>query len=85
MTRIEQLERKIDHDGNHGHGPSTVDIDELVGLLRAEQRALSDAYVRLRAKIPGAFDTPHAPTAEQVWDVTEKALDRLVQNQKRDG
>lgn len=39
---------------------------------------LSAAYVRLRGMIPGAFDTPYAPTPEQIWDVTEKALARLV-------
>lgn len=40
---------------------------------------LSEAYLRLRNLIPGAFDTPHAPTAEQIWEVTEKALQRLVE------
>lgn len=39
---------------------------------------LSNAYLRLRAMIPGAFDTPHAPTSEQVWETTENALKELV-------
>lgn len=44
---------------------------------RAAERSLSDAYVRLRAMIPGAFDTPHAPSPEQVWQTTEEALARM--------
>ena len=39
---------------------------------------MSDAYLRLRAMIPGAYDTPHAPTPEQVWATTEAALRRLL-------
>lgn len=39
--------------------------------------ALSKAYVRLRSKIPGAFKTPYAPSAEQVWKITEEALDAM--------
>ena len=46
--------------------------------LRKANRALSDAYLRLRRLIPGAFDTPTAPTAEEVWITTESALKRLV-------
>jgi hypothetical protein len=41
---------------------------------RADEKRLSDAYLRLRALIPGAFDTPHAPSSEQVWATTENAL-----------
>jgi hypothetical protein len=40
---------------------------------------LSNAYLRLRALIPGAYDTPNAPTPEQVWETTESALRRLLQ------
>ncbi len=43
---------------------------------RAE-RELSNAYVRLRYLIPGAMDTPHAPTPEHVYETTEKALEQL--------
>ncbi len=38
------------------------------------ERDLSNAYVRLRIIIPGALHTPHCPSAEQVWDTTEKAV-----------
>lgn len=51
------------------------DIQQLKEFRVSEQR-LSMAYVRLRALIPGAFDTPHAPTAEEVWEITEQALIR---------
>lgn len=43
------------------------------------ERDLANAYLRLRALIPGAYDTPHAPTPEQVWETTEAALRRLLQ------
>ena len=46
--------------------------------IRKAERALSDAYVRLRVMIPGALDTPHAPTSEQIWNITEKALSRYA-------
>lgn len=39
---------------------------------------LHHSYVRLRTLIPGAFDTPHAPEPEQIWETTEAALSRLV-------
>lgn len=45
-------------------------------LLDAEH-ALSDAYLRLRRKL-NAFDTPTAPTAEQVWSHTEAKLDEVI-------
>ncbi len=50
---------------------------EEIVALKAAERSLSDAYVRLRAMIPGAFDTPHAPSPEQVWETTETALAAL--------
>ena len=46
-------------------------------LLRAEHK-LSEAYLRLRSKL-NAFDTPKAPTAEQVWKHTEDKLDQVLQ------
>jgi len=55
-------------------------LDQLISehirleALRDAERRLSMAYVRLRALIPGAFDTPYAPTPEQVWTATEQAL-----------
>lgn len=39
---------------------------------------VSNAYLRLRRLIPGALNTPHAPTANQVWAVTEAALKRAL-------
>lgn len=50
--------------------PAPVDMRDL--------RALSDAYLRLRSMIPGAFDTPTAPTQTQVWTTTENALNKLA-------
>ena len=49
------------------------DYDE----IRAAARKLSDAYLRIREKLD-AFDTPRAPTAEQVWEHTEAKLDELI-------
>ena len=51
----------------------TIQRDELL----ASERKLSDAYIRLREKL-SAFDTPAAPTAEQVYEHTEAKLDRLL-------
>jgi hypothetical protein len=42
-------------------------------------KELSDAYVRLRNIIPGAHDTPFAPSPEVVWAITEKAAKALVE------
>lgn len=50
---------------------------ELKKWIVANQK-LSAAYLRLRALIPGAFDTPHAPSSEEVWQVTENALKNLL-------
>ena len=46
-------------------------------MLNAEH-TLSDAYLRLRSIIPRAFDTPHSPTAEQVWETVEGAAKALL-------
>lgn len=48
-------------------------------VMRKAERELSAAYVRLRIMIPGALDTPYAPSREKVWETTEKALQRLVE------
>ncbi len=66
--------------------------DGIAGMLRAaiaampkyNDRDLSDAYLRLRARIPGAYRTPHAPTPQQVWKVTEDALDAMVAGHVRE-
>lgn len=45
-------------------------------MLQAEH-SLSDAYLRLRKKLK-AFNTPFAPTTEEVWSHTESKLDQLI-------
>lgn len=45
---------------------------------KAAETDLSNAYLRLRRMIPGALDTPSAPTKEQVWATTEAALARAL-------
>lgn len=57
--------------------------DEIARQLQEDERnlrELSDAYLRLRSLIPGAFNTPHGPTSEQVWHQTEKSLRRMKQS-----
>ena len=43
---------------------------------------LANAYLRIRS-ILGAFDTPIAPTAEQVYEVTEGKAKALVAELKK--
>lgn len=43
---------------------------------RASEHKLSDAYLRIRQKL-NAFDTPHGPTADQVYERTEAAIDAM--------
>lgn len=45
--------------------------------IHREGLMLSVAYLRLRELIPSAFNTPQAPTPEQVWKTTEDALKEL--------
>jgi len=45
---------------------------------KTANQALGRAYLRLRALIPGAYDTPHAPSSDEVWQVTENALKNLL-------
>jgi len=42
------------------------------------ERALSDAYVRLRTIIPGALRTPHNPAPEEMWSIVESAAASLL-------
>jgi len=49
-----------------------------VAKWQTAERALGAAYLRLRALIPGAYDTPHAPSAETVWAHTEDCLNTLA-------
>lgn len=51
--------------------------DELA-RLREEYQQLSQAYLSLRTLIPGSFNTPHGPSHEEVWNVTENAAKRVV-------
>ena len=46
--------------------------------FRAAERLISEAYVRLRRMIPGALDTPHAPTSEMIFKTTEEALQKVL-------
>lgn len=67
LKRILQLERL--------NATLSAEID----AQRQREQALSEAYLRLRRLIGRrAFDTPHGPTAEQVWTTTEIALAALV-------
>lgn len=50
--------------------------------FRNAETRLSEAYLRLRAMLPGAFDTPFAPSADIVWKTTEAALARLISTQR---
>jgi hypothetical protein len=56
-------------------GQGWMSPEEVKELLKSE-RDLSNAYIRLRT-ILNAFDTPHAPSAEQVWEHTEKVANEL--------
>lgn len=56
-----------------------AEVEQELKDLQVLNRKLSSAYLRLRAKIPGAFDTPLAPTPEQIWETTEKSLDKMVE------
>lgn len=49
-------------------------------IIQQRELKLSDAYLRLREMIPGAFNTPHAPSPEQVWETTEGALRALLES-----
>lgn len=53
----------------------------LADWQRAEND-LSRAYLKLRAMIPGAFDTPHTPSGEVVWATTEAALMAFIAEHK---
>jgi hypothetical protein len=51
--------------------------DKCEDLLKSEH-ALSYAYVRLRNMIPGAHETPFAPSPTQIYEITESSLRRLL-------
>lgn len=52
-------------------------LENQLDHYRDAERDLGKAYLRLRS-ILGAFDTPHGPTAEQVWAHTEDRAKGLV-------
>ena len=51
-------------------------------LFKKAEYDLSNAYLRLRKKLR-AFDTPYAPTGEQVWSHTEQKLDEALEAIRR--
>lgn len=81
---LDYLEERARNGVERVRGPHVLSLVAEVRRLRSRGKEaavnesdLSGAYLRLRALIPGAFDTPHAPSAEQVWATTERALIRL--------
>lgn len=48
----------------------------LAEMTTAEHN-LSDAYLRIRALL-NAWDTPHAPTPQQIWEHTENKLKEII-------
>lgn len=54
------------------------ELEKYIDIWKTAERSISNAYVRLRDIIPGSHDTPHAPTREQVWAITEEAAKSLV-------
>lgn len=51
----------------------TMLLEKYKELLETN-KALSDAYVRLRTKIPGALLTKYGPSSEDIYELTEKCL-----------
>lgn len=49
--------------------------------FKASEKKVSDAYLRIR-ELVNAFDTPHAPSPEQVYDLTESKVLALKQTNK---
>lgn len=50
--------------------------------LQDSETRLSKAYLRIRTMLE-AWDTPHAPTSEEVYRVTERALENLIAERDR--
>lgn len=50
---------------------------------KSAEKQVSNAYLVLRSMIPGAYKTPTAPTAQQVYDTTEAALLELKAENQR--
>jgi len=73
-TEKSVLQRRIDLECD-SYARDAIEAE--IKQRREAEHALGAAYLRLRHIIPGALDTPHAPTREQVWDTTERAAERL--------
>lgn len=59
---------------------STIDqFSRASGQWRLAEKNVSDAYLRIREKL-GAWNTLHAPTPEQIYELTESKLDALIAN-----
>lgn len=58
--------------------PDNAAVAEATASWRKAEHDLSDAYLRLRKLIPGAFDTPPSPTVQQVWEHTERCLQKMA-------
>jgi len=78
MARPDIVEQARVRNMPFGHLELIDKLADEIERLRKDGAKLSQAYLRLRSLIPGAFDTPHAPSPEQVWDVTERALKRAL-------
>jgi hypothetical protein len=68
----------VDQAGARALVLENAKLREQLETWKNAERGLSASYVRLRHLIPGALETPTAPTPEQVWDTTERALERFV-------
>jgi hypothetical protein len=65
----------------HVPRPAADALDALerdIETWRKTESDLGAAYLRLRNMIPGALDTPFAPSAETVWATTEHTLNKHV-------
>lgn len=56
--------------------PATQEYEKQIAELRAAEKKTSDAYLRIR-ELVNAFDTPHAPTPEQIYELTERKIKEL--------
>lgn len=54
-------------------------VAEATASWQKAEHDLSDAYLRLKKLIPGAFDTPSGPTGPQVWEHTERCLQKMAE------
>jgi len=56
-----------------------TELNEKNYQFKCSEKKLSDAYLRIRSLV-GAFDTPTAPTQEQIFELTEKKIKGLISN-----